>query len=68
MITSLLLAATGTAGLVPLLIWLLVFVIVAAIVFWIVRSIPLPQPWANIAVAIVALILLLVLLGQLGVF
>lgn len=53
---------------ISLLIWLLVFLLVAGIVFYIIGMLPIPQPWLNIARAIVALIILLILLNYLGVF
>lgn len=50
---------------VSILIWLLVFLLVISVVIYIIRLLPLPQPWANIAVAIVALIALLILIEEL---
>ena len=52
---------------ISILIWLLVALIVFGIIIYIIRLLPLPQPWLNIAIAIVALIFLLVLLAQFGV-
>jgi hypothetical protein len=51
-----------------LLISLLVFVLVLAIVVWIVQMLPLPAPWNRIALAIVGVIALLYLLEHVGVF
>jgi hypothetical protein len=51
-------------GLLGLLFRLLVFVLIAAIAFWIVREIPLERPWKQILSVIVALILLIVLVTQ----
>lgn len=52
--------------LVNLLIWLLVFCIICALIFYIVQLIPLQEPWKRIITVIVCLILLLVLIQQLG--
>lgn len=49
-----------------LLIFALVLVIVLAVVIYIVRLLPLGQPWQNIAIAIICLIALLVLVSKLG--
>lgn len=49
-----------------ILIFALVLIIVLAIVVYIIRLLPLGQPWQNIAVAIVCLIGLLVLLSRFG--
>lgn len=51
-----------------ILISLLIFVVVVGIVFYILSLLPLPPPWLNIARAVVALIVLLVLLDYLGIF
>lgn len=48
------------------LIFALVLIIVLAIVVYIIRMLPLGQPWQNIAVAIVCLIALLILLSRFG--
>lgn len=53
---------------VQLLISIVVFLIVVAVVFYIVGLIPIPQPWLNIVRAIIGLIVLLVLLQYLGVW
>ena len=45
-----------------LLITLLVVLIIAAVVFWIISLLPVPQPWLNIFRAIVGLIVLIWLL------
>lgn len=52
---------------IQILISLLVFIVVIGIVFYILSLLPLPAPWLNIARAIVALIVLLILLNYLGV-
>jgi hypothetical protein len=44
------------------LIWLLIVVLVVGIVFWILGLLGLPQPWLNVARAIVGLIFLVWLL------
>ncbi len=48
---------------ISLLIMLLIVLLVVAIVFWILSLFPLPQPWLNVARAIVGLIFLIWLLG-----
>ena len=53
---------------ISVLISLLVFLLVAGIIFYIIGLLPIPQPWLNIARAICALIILLILLNYLGVF
>ena len=63
--TTLLLAAT-TVPLINLVVWLLIFVIVVYLIFLIIGMLPIPQPFKNIIVILVALILLLVLVQQLG--
>lgn len=45
-----------------LLIYLLVFCIVAAIAFYIIAQFAFPAPWGNVIRAIVALILLIILI------
>jgi hypothetical protein len=52
---------------ISVLIWILVCLIIFAIVIYIIKLLPIPQPWLNIAIAIVALIFLLILLAQFGV-
>ena len=48
------------------LIFVLVVVIVAAVVCYIVRLLPIGAPWLNIAQAVIALIALLVILQRSG--
>jgi hypothetical protein len=59
------------ASLVNLLIWLLVLGIVVGLVFWVLETIPVPQPLNKIirvaAVVIVVLIVILLLLQLAGV-
>lgn len=52
----------------PVLISLLVFVIVAALIYWIVTLLPLPEPFRTLVLVIVLLILLLYALSFLGVW
>ena len=49
------------------LVWLLIVLVVFAIIVFIVRQLPIPAPWGNIILAVIALIVLLLLLAQLGV-
>lgn len=51
----------------PLLIHLLILIIVLGAVVWIVRLIPLPPPWHNIALVLVAVIAIVYLLGLIDV-
>jgi hypothetical protein len=44
---------------ISLLITLLIVLIVAAVVFWIIGLLPIPQPWLNIIRAVIGLILLI---------
>lgn len=46
---------------------LLILVLVAAVAYWIVGMLPLPQPFKNIVLVILGLIFLVYLLGYLGV-
>lgn len=48
--------------LISLLVGLLVFAIVGGLVYWLVTLLPLPQPFKNIAIVAVVLILIVVLL------
>ena len=49
---------------ISLLIFILVVVIVCAVVGYIIRLLPLGQPWQNIALAVLALVALLVILQR----
>ena len=51
----------------PILVNLLIFVVVAAVVYWIFTLLPLPQPFKNIILVILLLILLLWVLSMFGV-
>ena len=53
--------------LVHLLVWLIVFCLIAGLVFYVVQLLPLPAPFKTIIVIAVCLLLLLVLLNMLGV-
>lgn len=50
---------------IPTLLSLLVFVVIVALVFYVLRSVPLPPPWKVISQGIVALIAFLVLIDLL---
>jgi hypothetical protein len=50
---------------ITLLIWILVLLLILGVIVWVVQLIPLPPPFGNIAIAIVALIFILVLLSML---
>jgi hypothetical protein len=49
-----------------ILLFALILLVVLAIVIYVVKLLPLGQPWTNIAIAIVCLIALLVLVNKLG--
>lgn len=49
-----------------LLIFALLLLVVLVIVIYVVKLLPLGQPWTNIAIAIVCLIALLVLVSKRG--
>jgi hypothetical protein len=65
MITSIVLAAT-TGSLVSLLIWLLILAVVIWVVYLVVGMLPIPANVKNIICVILALIFLLVILQRLG--
>jgi hypothetical protein len=65
MITSIILAAS-TGTLVSLLIWLLVLAVVIWVIYLLVGMLPLPAQVKTIICAILALIFLLVILQRLG--
>lgn len=52
--------------LISILISLLILCLVVAVIFWILSLLPVPQPFMNIAKAIVAIICLIWLLSMLG--
>lgn len=45
------------------LVALLVLVIVAGLVVWLVRMLPLPEPWGQIATVLIVLVFLLLIVG-----
>ena len=47
---------------ISLLIWLLILILIIGVVFWILSMLPIPQPWLNVARAIIGVIFLIVLL------
>ena len=50
---------------IQLLVWLLIFVLIAGVIWYIFSLLPLPEPWKNIAMIILALIFVLVLILKL---
>jgi hypothetical protein len=56
----------GIESLVMLLVWILVLAVVVWLVFYVLNQIALPQPVRAVIVVIVAVVLLLFLLGRLG--
>jgi hypothetical protein len=50
--------------LISLLVWVLVFALIAGIVYYILTLIPLPQPFKNIVMVCFLLIVLLVVLAK----
>jgi hypothetical protein len=48
---------------ITLLIWLLILILIFGFAVWIVQQMPLPQPWANIALGVLGLIFLLIILS-----
>jgi len=50
---------------ITLLVWLLVFILVFGVIIWVIQMIPLPAPFGNIAIAIIALIFVLLLVSML---
>ena len=63
---TVLLAAAEGAGLISLLIWLIVLAVVVWLLFLIVGMLPLPEPIKTIITVVIALILLLVIVQRLG--
>ncbi len=53
--------------LIHLLVWLIVFCVVAGIVWYIFTLMPLPQPFKNIIMIVLCLIFLLILLSVVGI-
>jgi hypothetical protein len=50
---------------IDMLIWVLILCIVAGLIIWVVRQLPLPEPFGNIAVVVVCVIVLVMLLSVL---
>ena len=50
---------------ITLLIWLLVLLLVLGVVVWVIQLLPLPPPFGNIAIAVIALIFILILVSAL---
>jgi hypothetical protein len=46
-----------------LLVTLLIFVLIAGVIYWIITLIPFPQPFKNIALAILGIIAVIWLIG-----
>lgn len=53
---------------ISLLIWLIVVALVCYIAFWALSQIPLPQPIRTVIIVIIALVLIVFLLRQLGIW
>ena len=51
---------------ISILITLLLYVLVAGVIVYCIGLLPIPQPWSNVARALVILIVLLVFLNALG--
>jgi hypothetical protein len=71
MITPLFLAAAETVGatsLISVLIWLLVLAVVVYVIWLILNMLPLPEPIRTIILCILGLVLLLVIVQRLGFF
>jgi hypothetical protein len=50
---------------ISLLVWTLVLLLVLGVIIWVIQLLPLPPPFGNIAIAIVALIFILILVSAL---
>lgn len=50
---------------ITLLVWLLVLCLVMGVCVWVVQQLPIPQPFAGIALAIIGLIFILILVSML---
>lgn len=51
---------------IPLLVHLLIFILIAGLIYWIITIVPLPPPFRTIALVIFAVILIIVLLSYLA--
>jgi hypothetical protein len=47
---------------IQVLVWLLIFILIAGLIYYIFTLLPLPEPWKSIALAILAVILVLILI------
>ena len=65
-ILATILAVAEGAGLINLLIWLIVLAVVVWLLFLIIGMLPLPEPIRTIITVVIALILLLVIVQRLG--
>ncbi len=52
-------------SMVSFLIWLLILVLVFGTLFWVIGLVGLPDPWRKVALALLALIFILILIGAL---
>jgi hypothetical protein len=71
MITPLFLAAAeavGASSLISILIWLLILAVVVYVIWLILNMLPLPEPIKTIILCILGLVLLLVIVQRLGFF
>jgi hypothetical protein len=50
---------------IDLLIYLLVLCLIFGLIFWVIRQIPLPAPFASIAIAVIGVIFIIILLSML---
>lgn len=48
------------------LVSLIIFIIVLGLVFWLVRMLPIPQPFLNILIVLIVLVALIVLVDSMG--
>jgi len=48
-----------------LLIWILIFALIAGLAFWITTLLPLPPPWKQVVQAVIGVILLIILILKL---
>jgi|KBSMisStandDraft_5_1062788.scaffolds.fasta_scaffold03443_3 hypothetical protein len=50
---------------IDLLIYLLVLCLIFGLIFWVIRQLPLPAPFASIAIAVTGVICIIILLSML---
>lgn len=67
LILASMLAAFSTGGLVQLLVWLLIAAIVIYVIFLVLGMLPLPPQVKTIATLIIAVVVLLIILNKLGI-